>query len=118
MLVIDDLWQLSLQDRHRFARLVQAKSGTRVTAELGPLLEQYQQARNGLQAAVCARTAWVASNFLIAGITVTRAAMDQELLSQIAPDFVIVEEAAEVLEGNAPVRRAESVSVLIDLFRC
>jgi len=33
-------------------------------------------------------------------VQVTRAAMDRDMLSQIRPDFVIIEEAAEVLEGN------------------
>ena len=42
----------------------------------------------------------MASNFTVAGITVSRAAMDQHMIAQMQPDVIIVEEAAEVLEAD------------------
>lgn len=95
-----DLFALPVAARHRLASAWQRSYLDRHVAQLSNLLDMYEAAQKAMLSSVAERTAWLASKFMVTALTVTRSAMDRELLAHIRPHIIIVEEAAEILEAN------------------
>ena len=149
-----DLWSLTLDERARFATAATRKWKASKIARLQQLLSKVEEADAVLRAAAAGnafypqessrdmavsseRIAWVASNFVVTALTITRSAMDKDIISHLEvnpwiynirylslphriyniddlfqPHIVIVEEAAEVLEVCAAAEYCNALTLL------
>ncbi|XP_061171964.1 NFX1-type zinc finger-containing protein 1-like [Saccostrea echinata] len=99
-LKINDVWSMPIQDRWRMYKYfvekycdVQTKELNEQTAKYDKIYKDYLVEKNYVDREIL-------SSSLVIAMTTTGAARYQTVLNEIGPKIIIVEEAAEVLEGH------------------
>ena len=94
----DDIWNLSMNDRIILVQMMIADNLEDLQKDMQKDLQHYNDSCTILKEFRTGNDAEILKQKQIIGATITGAAINQELLREIEPDIVIVEEAAEVLE--------------------
>ena len=108
-----DLWSLNNKDRIKLLQCLLVKRATDASDEFEQNLQQYQMLCTQKMELDNQHKVQVLSSMAIVGMTVTGASINQNLLSQLKPAIIIVEEAAEVLEAQLIALLGEWVKHLI-----
>ena len=94
----DDIWNMSVSDRIVMVQLMILDNMEDLQQKMQKDLEDYIKSCSMLKEFNTGKDAEILKRRQIIGATITGAAINQQLLREIQPDIVIVEEAAEVLE--------------------
>jgi len=97
---VEDLWSLSITNRrawHDYCLRTVRAVGKRLFDALSPRYNKVSAATAKLQAHTDAA---LLREMAVVGFTTTGAAKNRALLQALSPDILVVEEAAEVLEGH------------------
>ncbi|CAM6099898.1 unnamed protein product [Calypogeia fissa] len=95
-----DVWQLTLPQRKMLHEHWLEKKRKLHAEELGELTEQYEEACKGVKAVENEMKLSMLRKAKVVGMTTTAAAKHHDVITSLKPEVVIVEEAAEVLEGH------------------
>lgn len=109
----DDVWNMSMEDRIVLVQLMIADNMEDLQKGIQEGLEDYINSCSMLKEFKTGRDAEILEQKQIIGATITGAAINQELLREIQPDIVIVEEAAEVLEPQLLASICSSTKYLL-----
>uniref|UniRef100_A0A7M6DR67 Poly [ADP-ribose] polymerase n=2 Tax=Clytia hemisphaerica TaxID=252671 RepID=A0A7M6DR67_9CNID len=94
----EDVWQLSMPDRIRLVQLLIAKETNEMLEKFQRNLREFKDECKQKAELETQNEVEILKRKQIIAATVTGASINQELLREIKPQIVIVEEAAEVLE--------------------
>merc|ERR1719347_1412912 len=108
-----NLWELSLPDRWMLYRTWVQKYKVRCQERIGGLHLEYNRHCRRLQEVKDRENLYLLKSSKVVGMTTTGAARLQNLLKQLKPSILIVEEAAEVLEAHIVASLTESCQHLI-----
>ncbi|XP_032872675.1 NFX1-type zinc finger-containing protein 1-like [Amblyraja radiata] len=97
---IVNIWHLDMVDRWRLYRLWLSKYQVKIKHEILEYEQKYQEIVNRLAELRTQEEIMILRQSKVVGMTTTGAAKYRNLLQDIQPKIVIVEEAAEVLEAH------------------
>lgn len=97
---VEDVWALTLGERRRLAQLWIQQLRAAGHARLGAVTARYKEACDQLEEIDRQADAAILRKARVIGMTTTGAARSRKLLELVAPPVVVVEEAAELLEGQ------------------
>ncbi|XP_077386229.1 NFX1-type zinc finger-containing protein 1 [Festucalex cinctus] len=108
-----DIWNLSMEDRWRLYRLWMVRYRADIRTEALVCEEEYQQAAERCAEIKREETLCILQMAKVIGMTTTGAAKFRQVLQQVRPRLVIVEEAAEVLEAHIVTALSQACQHLI-----
>jgi len=94
------LWDLPFEVRLEFVAFIMRRHILAGLDEFAKLLANYEKTQSSLFQATAVKKADIASKFLITGATSSGVALNANFVNKMNPDLIIVEEAAELLEGS------------------
>ncbi|CAL1546453.1 unnamed protein product [Lymnaea stagnalis] len=97
---VPDVWRLNLHHRWRLYRYWVDLYCRKIREEVSEKSQQYEQVARRYQEILHQEDKVILEKATVVGMTTTAAARYQGILREIGPKIVIVEEAAEVLEGH------------------
>ena len=109
----NSLWSLDEVKRLKFLYSILNKKITRVYQELNDLIERLKSLKNVREEFENNKRVEMLSKKKIIGVTITGASINHDLLHDIGPSVVIVEEAAEILEPSLLAALSPSIEHLI-----
>eukprot|EP00026_Physarum_polycephalum_P000187 Phypoly_transcript_00187.p1 GENE.Phypoly_transcript_00187~~Phypoly_transcript_00187.p1 ORF type:complete len:846 (+),score=101.57 Phypoly_transcript_00187:1195-3732(+) len=95
-----DLWDLPYEMRIEFVSFITRRHILSRLDEFGKLLATYEKEQTTLFQVSAVKKADIASKFPITGATSSGIALNADFVNKMNPDLIIVEEAAELLEGS------------------
>lgn len=95
---IEDLWDLNENDRVNLVQYFISQEKNNVATQFEQAIQTFENKCKEKNEIENQHTSLVLRNKKVIGMTITGAAIHQQLLKEIQPEIVIVEEAAEVLE--------------------
>ena len=98
LLMENNIWSLPVEERVRFTQMLIAKETHSVREEFQAKLRTYEDTCKQKMEIENQHVANILRKKQIIGVTITGASINQQLLKEIRPEIVIVEEAAEVSE--------------------
>ena len=110
---IKNLWELTKPQRLQFLYSILSERTTSVSQELNDLLERLQHLKSHRDELEMNEKVKLLSQKKIIGVTITGASINHDLIHQIGPSVVIVEEAAEILEPGLLAALTPSIEHLI-----
>ncbi|XP_042320198.1 NFX1-type zinc finger-containing protein 1 [Sceloporus undulatus] len=110
---VQDIWSLDWGSRWRLYRHWVHKHQTEIRRKILRHEESYQVAADRLAELRLQEDLWVLKQAQIVGMTTTGAARYRQVLQEVGPRVVVVEEAAEVLEAHTITTLSSSCQHLI-----
>ena len=110
---VNNLWSLDETQRLQFLYSILSEKTTSVYHKLNDLIKQLQNLKNRREELEITNKVEMLSKKKIIGVTITGASINHDLLHQIGPSVVIVEEAAEILEPSLLAALTPSTEHLI-----
>ena len=110
---VSNLWSLVEVERLKFLYCILNKKTTSVSQELNDLIKQLQSLKKRKEELELTDKVKFLSQKKIIGVTITGASINHDLLHQIGPSVVIIEEAAEILEPSLLAALTPSIEHLI-----
>jgi hypothetical protein len=107
------IWKLTAPERGHLVAMVLEQQYETAAAAYAEAQTQYDRARAGLQQARNREQVAVLKDKAVVGMTITGASINRDLLLELQPSIVIVEEAAEVLEPQLLAALGQHVQPLI-----
>jgi len=96
LLMENDIWSLPVEERIRFTQVLIAKATHSVREGFQEKLRAYEDTCKQKMEIENQHVANILQKKQVIGVTITGASINQQLLKQVQPEIVIVEEAAEV----------------------
>jgi len=96
ILMVNDIWSLPVEERIRFTQMLVAKRTHGVYEEFQAKLRTYEDTCKQNRKIENQQLVSILRKKQLIGVTITGASLNQQLLREIRPEIVIVEEAAEV----------------------
>ena len=110
---VNNLWSLNEVQRLQFLYCILNEKTTSLSQELNDLIDQLKSLKNRREELEMTDKVQFLSEKKIIGVTITGASINHDLLHQIGPSVVIVEEAAEILEPSLLAALTPSIEHLI-----
>ena len=110
---VKNVWGLNEVQRLQFLYCILNEKTSSLSQELNDLLQQLESLKNRREELELTDKVEMLSQKKIIGVTITGASINHDLLHQIGPSVVIVEEAAEILEPSLLAALTPSIEHLI-----
>ncbi|XP_046849228.1 NFX1-type zinc finger-containing protein 1-like [Xenia sp. Carnegie-2017] len=110
---VENLWSLDEVQRLQFLYCLLEENSSKLLKELGDLVEKMKELERKKRELKMDKKVEMLSKKKIIGVTITGASIYHDLLHQIGPCVVIVEEAAEILEPSLLAALTSSIQNLI-----
>ncbi|XP_076365925.1 NFX1-type zinc finger-containing protein 1-like [Tachypleus tridentatus] len=113
IIFVEDLWCLTVEERVKFIQAILLKEYEDASTGFQKLLQEYQQLCKEKTEIECQHNINVLKFKSVIGMTITGASIHNDLLVNLKPSVILVEEAAEVLEPQLIAVLGEWVQHLI-----
>ncbi|XP_046848921.1 NFX1-type zinc finger-containing protein 1-like [Xenia sp. Carnegie-2017] len=110
---VQNIWSLNEFQRLQLLYAIMNDKTSSISQELNDLVNQLQTLKSQKQELEITEKVMYLSKKKIIGVTITGASINHDLLHQIGPSIVIVEEAAEILEPSLLAALTPSIQHLI-----
>ena len=110
---VTNLWSLNEVQRLQFLYCILSEKTSSLSQELNDLIQQLKSLKNRREELEMTDKVELLLQKKIIGVTITGASINHDLLHQIGPSVVIVEEAAEILEPSLLAALTSSIEHLI-----
>ena len=110
---VKNLWDLNKVERSQFLYCILNEKTSSTSEEFDQLIEKLENLKKRKEELEMNKKVEMLSQKKIIGVTITGASINHDLLHQIGPSVVIVEEAAEILEPSLLAALTPSIEHLI-----
>lgn len=97
---ITNVWSLSLPERYRLYKFWMLKKKVKIARVIADLTQKYNHYLEKKVEALSKKKVAILKSSQVIGMTTTGAAKNRKVLKSVAPQIIVVEEAAEVLEAH------------------
>ncbi|KAK6194459.1 hypothetical protein SNE40_000090 [Patella caerulea] len=110
---VKDIWNIDIDSRWRLYRYWVSRFREQLRADIIDRSQEYKEACNAQREVMLEKEKSIMSEASVIAMTTTGAARYQAILQEINPRIIVVEEAAEVLEGHVITTLAKDCEQLI-----